>query len=62
MDLEIHLYAQSQPILYDDENVEVINTYTKDGLFCVLYKNKKGQLRVHKYPVVTIFRIEESYE
>lgn len=53
MKVKIHLLSQSQPIEYCD----VKNAYTKDGLFCV-YK-KDGV--VVKYPLVNIFRIEETY-
>jgi hypothetical protein len=49
--VEVHLLHQSQPIVRGD----VLNTYTKDGLFCVL---RRGHL-VEKYPVLHIFRITE---
>lgn len=52
MILEIHLLSQSQPIVYTG----VKNAYTKDGLYCVYIEDK-----VHKYPLVNIFRITESY-
>lgn len=53
--VEVHLLSQSQPIVYDN----VINTYTKDGLYCVLSSDKNI---VDKYPTVNIFRVRESYK
>lgn len=52
MNIEIHLYSQSQPMKLTD----VDNAYTKDGMYCVL----KDQI-VTKYPVVHIFRVKETY-
>jgi hypothetical protein len=56
--MKVHLISQSAPIEYH----HVENTYTKDGLYCVMFvdteKNKKV---VHKFPLVNIFRIEEDY-
>jgi len=52
MTIKIHLLSQSKPIEYKD----VKNAYTKDGLYCI-YKDGI----VHKYPMVNIFRIEETY-
>lgn len=54
MKTSIHLFSQSQPIVYD----YVKNCYTKDGMYCV-YKNDDS---VVKYPMVNIFRVEESYK
>ena len=53
MKIKIHLLSQSQPIEYTD----VKNTYTKDGLFCVY----KSDGFVDKYPLINIFRIQETY-
>jgi hypothetical protein len=53
MNIEIHLLSQSQPIKYDN----VINAYTKDGLYCIYLGEE-----VHKYPMVNIFRIKETYK
>lgn len=50
----VHLYSQSQPCEYE----QVVNTYTKDGLFCVLKVNGD----VHKHPVEHIFRVKETGE
>ncbi len=52
MRVYIHLYSQSQPIIAE----EVINTYTKDGLFCVMFEDRD----VDKYPLQHIFRISEE--
>lgn len=51
MDIEIHLLSQSQPTKYSN----VLNTYTKDGMFCVMFDSKE----VHKYPLVNLFRVKE---
>jgi hypothetical protein len=53
MNVEVHLTSQSQPIKYSN----VINTYTKDGLYCLLLDTNK----VHKFPVSTVFRFIEDY-
>lgn len=53
MDIKVHLLSQSQSIEY----LNVKNTYTKSGLFCVYLSDGK----VHKYPMVNIFRIVEEY-
>lgn len=54
MRVSVRLLSTSQPIVH----VEVENTYTKDGLFCV---HIKTQNKVIKYPVINIFTIEEDY-
>ena len=54
LSVEVHLFSQSKPIVYE----EVLNAYTKDGMFCVLLKEKNS---VHKYPMCNIFRVTESY-
>ena len=51
MKVKIHLNEQSKPI----KRKKVINTYTKGGMFCVMLKDK-----VEKYPLVSIFRVEEN--
>lgn len=50
MIVEIHLLSQSNPITRTP-----INTYTKDGLYCIQLENK-----VEKYPLINIFRIIEK--
>jgi hypothetical protein len=52
----VHLYSQSEPVIISD----VLNTYTKDGLFCVLLDDDKDQ-KVYKFPIMHIFRITEFY-
>lgn len=52
MKVQVHLLHQSQPIVTEN----VINTYVKEGLFCV-YSN----FEVQKYPIEHIFRVVESY-
>lgn len=53
MKVEVHLLSQSRAIGY--ENVK--NAYTKDGMYCIY----KEDGLVHKYPMVNIFRVTESY-
>ena len=53
MNITVHLLSQSKGIIHND----VVNAYTKDGLYCV-YLNTS---LVYKYPMINIFRIEESY-
>lgn len=52
MTVFVHLYSQSNPCTFND----VRNTYTKDGLFCVLCDDSAT---VYKFPVGGIFRIKE---
>lgn len=54
MNIEIHLQAQSCPILFED----VKNTYTKDQMYCVYIK--EGY--VFKYPLCNIYRVKEDYK
>jgi hypothetical protein len=54
MEIEVHLLSQSQPIKY----ANVVNAYTKDGLYCIYLSDGI----VHKYPLVNIFRIKETYK
>lgn len=53
--VEVHLISQSQPVVYDDLD-DIVNTYTKDGLFCVMIE---GGNEVHKFPLSNIFRVKE---
>jgi len=50
----VHLFSQSNPIEY----INVINAYTKDGLYCIFLSNGK----YHKFPLCNIFRIIEETE
>lgn len=54
MNVEINLKETSQAIKYLSG---VDNTYEKGGFYCVLFDSK-----VHKYPIVNIWRITESYD
>ena len=53
MKIEVHLLSQSKAIVY--ENIK--NAYTKDGMYCIY----TGGSIVYKYPMVNIFRVEETY-
>ena len=50
---KIELLTTSQPIERDD----VLNTYTKDGLYCV----QRSRDVVEKFPVDQLFRVTEDY-
>lgn len=54
MKVYVHLLSQSNPIKRDN----VINTYTKDGMYCLYLADK----RVEKFPLINIFKVEEPYE
>lgn len=53
MKVSVHLLSQSQPIEYTG----VVNAYVKEGMYCILLAAHV----VHKYPMVCIFRVVESY-
>jgi hypothetical protein len=53
IDVYVHLYSQSQPILHKD----VINTYQKGDMFCLYTIDEE----VTKYPMQHIFRVKEGY-
>ena len=53
---EVQLYSQSQPIVHEN----VVNTYTKDGLFVIRIDALPGEHPTYaKFPVMHIFRIKE---
>jgi len=52
MRLKVHLISQSKPV----EHIEVINTYIKSGMYCILLPNEE----VYKYPMINIFRVIEN--
>lgn len=54
--IEIHLNEQSKPVIVSN----VINTYTKGGLYCVFYTTENKRV-VDKFPLCNIFRIRENY-
>ena len=53
MNIKVHLFSQSKSIGY--KNIK--NAYTKDGMYCIYTEDNI----VYKYPMVNIFRIEETY-
>lgn len=53
MKIEIHLLSQAKPKVYEN----AVNAYTKDGMYCVYLEDRK----VHKFPMVNIFRVVEDY-
>lgn len=52
MNVSIHQYRQSKALEY----VDVVNTYQKGNLFCVLLADGT----VYKHPIQHIFRIKET--
>lgn len=56
MNIKIQRNETNVPIEYN--NIE--SAYTKGPLFCVMFI-KDGKRQVHKYPIDSIFRIEEDY-
>jgi hypothetical protein len=56
MKISIHRNESSQPITLEN----VVNTYTKGGLFCILVEEDKKRV-VYKYPLCSLFRITEEY-
>jgi hypothetical protein len=52
MTVKVHLLSQSQAMVFEN----VINAYTKDGLYCILKSDKT----VSKFPLCNIFRIDET--
>lgn len=55
MIVSIHNIDQSQPMIFDG----VDNTYIKEGLFCIVRRDKN---EVQKFPLGRIFRIIEPYD
>ena len=56
MMIEIHRNETSQALVYEN----VINCYTKGPLYCVLIE-KEGERVTHKFPLVSLFRVIETY-
>ena len=52
----IWLENGSQPIIYD-----AVTCYIKEAYTCVVFYNREGELRLHKYPTSKVMRIEEEY-
>ena len=53
MEVRVHLYTQSEPIVITD----VRNAYQKGDFYCVMLNDKKT---VEKYPIQHIFRVIET--
>jgi len=56
MTIEIQRNETSLPLEYKN----VINAYTKGGMYCILFQ-KDGKRITHKYPLVSLFRVIEDY-
>ena len=57
MRVEIHRNETSTPITYGS----ALSAYTKGPMYCVLFE-RDGEQKIHKYPLCSLFRVEESYE
>ena len=57
MKIEIQREESSVPLVYDN----VVNAFTKGGLYCVLFVDSKNRRMVHKFPLASLFRIVEDY-
>ena len=55
MKIEVHRNESSYVLTYEN----VVNAYTKGPMYCILFE-KDGRRIVHKYPLCSIFRIEED--
>ncbi len=53
MEVRVHLYTQSEPIVITDAR----NAYQKGDLYCVMLNDGKT---VHKFPLQHIYRITEA--
>lgn len=51
----VHLYTQSMPMEFEN----VMNSYTKDGLFCVMQQSADRRT-VHKFPLQHIYKIVQE--
>jgi len=50
----------SAPIEY-----KALNAYTKGPMYCILFEQDRGdhlQRVTHKFPICSLFRVEEEYE
>lgn len=55
MEVKVHLYTQSEPVVRNN----VRNTYQKGDLYCVMMNDGKT---AYKFPLQHIFRITEIYD
>ena len=56
MEVKVLRNETSQPILY-----EALNAYTKGNMYCILVE-VNGKNIVYKYPLCSLFRVEENYK
>lgn len=56
MNILVRRNETSQGIPY----LGVLNAYTKGPMYCILFE-ENGKRVTHKYPLCSIFRIEEDY-
>lgn len=55
MKVEVWFQRSNQPIKFD--NVQA--TYQKGDMFCVGHKDSEGNAHVSKYPIGSLFKVEE---
>ena len=53
--IQIQRNETSQPLVY-----EALNAYTKGPMYCVLFE-RDGKRVIHKFPLCSLFRVEEDY-
>lgn len=53
--MKVNMVFQSNSVPV--EFIDVVDVYTKDGLLCLLFKD-----RIIKFPLVNVFSIESDYK
>ena len=56
-EVKIWLRENSQPIVY-----KALATYEKGTFFCIAYIDHNGTKQVRKFPVTSIWAVEEEYK
>ena len=63
MIIRVHRNETSQTFVYGGPNDpygrEVINAYTKGGMYCIMHRRPNEKSVITKYPLCTLFRVEE---
>ena len=57
MRVEVQRNETSLPIIYRN----VLNAYTKGGMYCILIEGGPTGRRTHKFPLCSLFRVIEDY-
>lgn len=56
MKVKVYMLGTAQPIVFE----KAINCYSKGGMYCILTEDDDKR-KVHKYPLINIFKTEEDY-